>query len=313
MNEPQTAQLNPWTPARLIGAAFLVAAGVAVMWHAWSDILRLATRNEENSHILLVPIVVVWLVLARRDQWARCRVGFSPVGPLIMAAGWGISVFGFYNAFQSLWHGGALLVAVGAFVTVIGPDVVRRIWPAFVVLLFLVPVPGLVRLQIALPMQEATAAITTRVSDLFFMDVKRSGSVMQYNGVDVAIAEACNGMRMIFALILVSFAFAFGTPLRTWVRVLIILLSPVSAIVCNVIRLVPTLYIYGHYEAETAELFHDIAGWVMLVMALGLLMGLVRLLQWLCLPVTPDDPAPPTSPLPDMRSASKKEADHVPA
>ena len=97
-------------------------------------------------------------------------------------------------------------------------------------------------------------------------------------------------------------------------RVLIIVLSPASAVACNVIRLVPTLYIYGHYSAGTAELFHDIAGWVMLVIALLLLMGLVRLLRWLCLPVTPDsshpceprgrDTQPPSNP---------RETDHVPA
>ncbi len=57
----------------------------------------------------------------------------------------------------------------------------------------------------------------------------------------------------------------------------------------------------------------------MLVIALLLLMGLVRLLQWLCLPVTPDDPDAITSPLPDPRShdpagsASDTEADHVTA
>ena len=184
---------------RLAGAIALVAAAVVVMGHAWSDIFRLAIHNEENSHILLVPLVVLWLVLARKDQLARCRVAVSAVGPILMAAGWAISSYGFNNAYQSLWHGGALLVAVGALLTVTGPGVVRRLWPAFVVLLFLIPVPGLVRLQIALPMQEATAAITTRVADLFFMDVQRSGSVMRYNGVDVAIAEACNGMRMVFA------------------------------------------------------------------------------------------------------------------
>jgi exosortase/archaeosortase family protein len=66
---------------------------------------------------------------------------------------------------------------------------------------------------------------------------------LRVNGVDVAIGEACNGMRMTFALVLVSFAFALTTPLNGYVRVLIVLLSPVSAVIANVIRLVPTVWV----------------------------------------------------------------------
>jgi exosortase len=188
---------------------------------------------------------------------------------------------------ECLWHGGAVAVAVGSLLTVLGRDVLMNFLPAFLVLVFLVPVPGRIRLRIAEPMQRATAAVTQEVCGLAGMSVDRSGNLLRVNGVDVAIAEACNGMRMTFALVLVSFAFALTTPLNGYVRAVVVLLSPLSAILCNVIRLVPTVWVYGNFRPSIADTFHDFSGWLMLFVAFLLLTGVISLLRWLAVPVSP--------------------------
>jgi exosortase/archaeosortase family protein len=70
------------------------------------------------------------------------------------------------------------------------------------------------------------------------------------------------------------------------VRVLILVLSPITAILCNVLRLIPTVWVFGHASPDTASRFHDIGGWVMLVFAFLGLMGMVKVLRWAMLPVT---------------------------
>jgi exosortase len=129
--------------------------------------------------------------------------------------------------------------------------------------------------------------ITQRVCNIGGFPIERSGNVLRLNGVDVEIGEACNGMRMVFALLLVSFAFAMTTPLQLYVRVLVVLLSPVSAVMCNVVRLIPTVWVYGNASARAAEMFHDLSGWVMLLIAFVLLLSVIRLLKWLTFPVSP--------------------------
>ena len=175
---------------------------------------------------------------------------------------------------------------MGCLLSVLGKDVLFKFLPAFVVLVFLVPVPGLVRQQIAIPLQGATAVVTHSILDVMGIQAGLTGNVLSINGTEVTIAEACNGLRMVFALVLVSYTFAFSTPLRLFVRVLIIAVSPVSAIVCNVIRLVPTLWLYGFSSGEVADHFHDISGWFMLPIAFLLLMGIIRSLRWALVPVT---------------------------
>ena len=129
------------------------------------------------------------------------------------------------------------------------------------------------------------ASVTHATLELIGVAAIKSGNVLIINGEQVAVGEACNGMRMVFALGLVVYAFAFGTPLKSSTRALLLILSPIVAIMCNVIRLVPTSLIFGYGNAESAETFHDLAGWVMLPIALVVLIGVLRMVRWLEFPV----------------------------
>lgn len=274
-----------FTPVRmLVGAVLVVAAAVAVS-DAFADVYRIAERDEEQSHVFLVPFVFAWLVWARRRRLRTIAPTGTALGPVLVAIGWAMYSIGDLQLYQSMWHFGAILVVVGAFVSVAGSEFLKAFAPAFIVLAFLVPIPGFVRQAIALPLQNATATITQKVLELMWIDVDRFGSVLNINGVDVAIAEACNGLRMVFALVLVSFVFAYTTPLRESVRIVIVLASPLSAILCNVIRLAPTVWLYGNAPESTAETFHDISGWAMLPISFLLLLGIVRALRWAVIPI----------------------------
>jgi exosortase len=258
---------------------------VAVGIEAWRDIWHIAMRDEEASHVFLVPIVVPYLVWVRRLRLRHVRPVGLWMGPVLVATGWYLFDMGDAKLWQSVWHFGAILITVGCLLSVVGTQVLRALVPAFLVLVFLIPVPGRLRQRIALPMQNATARVTEAVFELADVPITRNGNMLRINGVDVAIAEACNGLRMVFALVLVCYAFAFGNPLRPYAQLLILAMSPLAAIVCNVLRLIPTVYIYGYYSAGVGDTFHAASGWVMLFVAFFMLMGILRLLRWALIPV----------------------------
>lgn len=286
---------NGWGQEHAVAAVVMVAAGVAITANAWLDILSIAISDEESSHIFLVPIIFAWLVWVRRERLRFCRPTEQWVGSVLVAAGAAVSAFGYYYSYQSLWHGGALVLVLGCFVSAVGVDVIRRFLPAFVVLVFLVPVPGAIRQKIALPLQSELAQITQFVFDLVGVTVQRRGNMLSINDVPVQIAEACNGLRMVFALGLVCYAFTFGVPLRGYVRAIILIATPICALFCNLIRMIPTVWLYGMSGQEVfgvsgeslAQGFHDVAGWIMLLVAFGLLMSIIKVLQWALIPVQP--------------------------
>jgi exosortase len=280
------SQNDRWCAWHVIAGLIMVSLGVAVTFDAWADIYHIASIDEEYSHIFLVPIVALYLVWVRRVRFRFCTPTGTLVGPVVALLGWATSAFGFYHNIQSLWHAGAVLTVVGCLLSVVGKNVLFRFFPAFAVLIFLIPVPGTLRQQIALPLQSWTAQIGQSILEILGIETVRSGNQLSVNGIPVAIAEACNGLRMVFALILVSYAFSFGLPLRNSVRFFVLILSPLAAIGCNVIRIVPTVWLYGYHSKQFADQFHDYSGWIMLPIAFAILYALLQLLKWAMIPVT---------------------------
>jgi exosortase len=275
-----------WGVKHVLLILLLVVAAIFATLTQWLDILNIAMKDEESSHIFLVIPIAVWLVWIRRIRFRRCPPRASWVGPLMIFAGFCLAKFSMSESvqFQAGLHGGAVLMLIGAITTVVGMQVIANFIPAVLLLGLLVPIPGNLRLAIAGPLQNATARVTTTVLETMGFYVERSGNLVNINDMPIAVAEACNGMRMVFALVLVSYAFAFTVPLRNSVRLLILLLSPVAAIICNVFRLVPTVLLYGYAPTDIADSFHDIAGWLMLPVAFLMLVGTTRALRWALVP-----------------------------
>ncbi len=282
---PRNWTRQGWTAGRLLAGLILMVLAVLATADAWSDLVTIGLRDEEASHIILVPIVAAWLVWVRRERLRHCPSRGHLFGPFVCAVGWFLYSFGDLHLIQAFWHAGAVIVVMGCFLSVAGTEVFFRFFPAFAVLAFLVPVPGMIRQEVAIPLQTATADVTQKVMEVIGIAVERTGSALVINGKKILIAEACNGLRMVTALFLVSIAFAYGTPLRWYARFLIVALSPVSAILCNVIRLVPTVWLYGNYPDHVAKTFHDLSGWIMLPVSFLILMGVIRALRWALVPV----------------------------
>ena len=271
--------------ARVVCAILLAVVAVWVYRDGWRDIFTIAWNDEEMSHIFLVPIVAVCLAWVRRGRWRLCEAETSYVGCGMVAVGAALNYWGLGHAVQIAEHLGAVLTMLGAVVTVLGWDVLKGFLPVFVILLVLVPVPATMRIKMSLPLMRVSAQMVQWVMEIGGVPSDRSGNLLVINGQQVTVAEACNGLRMICGLVLVIVAFVFGTPMRWYVRAALLVLSPVISIGLNVARLVPTMLFFGYTSHETAEMFHDASGWAMLPIAFLLLMGVLRLLRWACVPV----------------------------
>lgn len=274
-----------WSATQVGILAALVALGVWSTWPAWTDVWIQATRRSDAGYVLLVPFVAAYLFWLRRARlrFVRCRP--SLWGPAFALASVGLSWYGVELDNHLARHLAALTAFVAAVVTMAGPEVLRQFGVVAVALLFLLPVPGSVRQQIARPLQSIAATFTGELLQLIGVDAVREGSVLVIRGTPIAVGEACDGMRMVLALALVVFTFVFSVPLRFGSRLLLILLSPLIALLCNVLRLVPTAIVYGFAPPETAQWVHDLAGWLMLPAALVMMLGIIRLLRWLEFPV----------------------------
>jgi exosortase len=281
---PRILRCDRWTATHVLAAIVMGGLAVLATLDAWSDIFLIAQKNEEYSHIFLVPFVAAAMIYVRRARFRYCKSTGTFLGFVIAGIGWAIHVFGFYHNFESLWHLGAVMVVIGCVLSVFGKHALFRFFPAIAVLIFLIPVPGMLRLRLAAPLETWTAQISELLLNAIGMAVTRSGNRLLVGDQAVNIAEACNGLRMVFALILVSYFFGFALPLRNSVRFIILLASPFAAILCNVARILPTVWLYGH-SRQAGEVFHNYSGWLMLPISFLILLGIIAALRWAMVPV----------------------------
>ena len=189
------------------------------------------------------------------------------------------------GSFDLFWHMGAIGLVLCAGLSVWGWTPLWRLGPAVGALGFLLPVPGRIRLAIAQPLQEASAQITQALLELLGFAVTRNGNVLNLNGEEIAVAEACNGMRMVSALLLVSYAFVFSSSMRWGGRLMILAISPAIALIINTVRLVVATLLYGYADHDVASGLHDLSGWLSLPLAMGLFWLVFVLIRWLDLPI----------------------------
>ncbi|HEY0008375.1 MAG TPA: exosortase/archaeosortase family protein, partial [Tepidisphaeraceae bacterium] len=278
---------NKITPFHGLLAGLMGLLAVAVTFRAWKSIFDLAWADPEYQHIFLVPAVAMFLAYVRRDRLRYSRVRAVALGPVLVLIGWAAGSYGFNHKTQVLFHVGAVVVLIGALVSVLGKQVLFRFFSVAFVLLMLVPLPRGVREDIADPLQRWTAVIASHLLGAVGVETHVIGAALTINNQPVMIAEACNGMRMVFPLLLITYGFAFGLPLRNSVRFTIVLASPVVALLCNVVRVLPLIWLQGQGAKgqDWGQWLHDHSGWFMVPLAFLVLLGLIRLLKWAMIPV----------------------------
>ena len=255
-------------------AALIVVASVSALAHVWQDLADLAFRDEESSHIAIAPVVFVWLVWVRRDRFRQVSSEGQLVGLLLLILGVVVHEVGIAARTVAIWHISALVALLGGFCLSFGTSFLRLFAPAILSLAFLIPVPGLIRQELSLPLQYYSAMLTEVCLSNVGMDVTRSGCLLSVNGTQVLIAEACNGMRMLFSVMLVVYGMFFSLPTSRLLKIVMCMLSPLAALLLNTVRLILTAAMYGSTEEQWAKTFHDVNGWLIPIVIMATLIVL---------------------------------------
>ena len=261
-NSPHQKMIRPFTPVWVV---LMTCTSIAAMWHVWQDIFTVAWRDSEASHIWLVPFVFGWLVWVRRDSLFSLD-GNRWIGITLFATGMIFHEVGLNFSIVVLFHLSAVVFLVGGICISCGHKILWRLFPAFVSLLFLVPVPGLIRQQLSLPIQYVSASLVNATFSSVGLPIGQNGFVLSLDGTDILIAEACNGMRMLFAVLLSVYAFCFSLKMNRITRFWILFSIPAIALIVNFLRILATVILFAFAPESWAATFHDLSGWVVPVL-----------------------------------------------
>ena len=287
--------------------AALAALTATLVWQYWSTIVDLAKdwqRDPNYSVGQLVPFVAIYMVWHQRDRLRRHIVKPSWIlGSALILLAMLARLAGLALLFESGERYSMVLAIAGLVVLVAGWRIAWRLKWVLAFLLLMVPLPGRVHNLISGPLQGVATSGAVITLELFGVSVIREGNTLALNhDLQVAVAEACSGLRMLTAFIVVAATLASLINRPTWQRTVLILSSIPVAILCNVARLCITAALYLVTNSELAErFFHDFAGLTMMPLALAILVGEIALMNVLVIPDQPPDRQRP-SPAPKPHS-----------
>lgn len=259
----------------LPGVVLLVAV---LLWSYWPVLRRLVNdwRNDDNYSVgALVPVAGLYLLWINRKRLGRCPIRPSLWGLPVILAAEAARWYGLTHLFESAERYAFVLTLWGLVWLVLGTAMFRRLFWILCFLLLMVPLPGKVHNLISNPLQTLASSGAVFMLELMGVAVIPEGNVMVVNGdTPLAVAEACSGLRMLTAFVVVAAVLAFVVHRPPWQRAVLVVSSVPVAIVCNMVRLAATAVLFLVAGNETAQtFFHDFAGLVMMPTAFAILMG----------------------------------------
>ncbi len=277
-----------------LGSAILALLALTA-WSYWptgTDLLREWQRNEDYSAGQLVPLVAVFFVWVRRKQLRECV--FKPCwwgGVTLLVLAFAARMYGLLFMFESAQRYSLVFTAAGLVLLVGGWQVFRRVSWILLFLFLMVPLPGRIHNMISGPLQRLATSGSVFVLEAFLPHVSRQGNVVMLNeNTPMAVAEACSGLRMLTAFIIVAGFIAYMVKRVPWQKAVLLASSIPVAVVCNIIRIVVTAILMLMVSTQAGEkFFHDFAGVVMMPAAVLLLFGEIWLMDRL---VVPESTAP---------------------
>ncbi len=265
-------------------------------------IIHLWISDPSWSHGFLIPLFSLYFIHQRReailnlefapDRLANLMTGRpnEPLGPGQTRANYlglvfllGMLAFYAFNvvspAGYAYFRPLALIGTLAAVVLFLGGwRLLTLTWLPIVFLIFAVPLPRRYYVSFTIPMRELAATVATAllnmVSDLqascsgVVIDIVYQGRRLQ---PPLDVAEACSGMRLLMAFLALGVAMAYLHERPFWQRLVLLVSTVPIAILCNIIRVTITGFLYVLVDPiYTQGTYHDALGLAMLPLAFGL-------------------------------------------
>ena len=146
-------------------------------------------------------------------------------------------------------------------------------------LLFLFPIPATVYARLTLPLQIFASTAAETALNWIGIPVLRDGNILELPHDRLSVVEACSGIRSLLSMSFLSLIYAYFFDRRVAMRWVLLAATVPVAIAANAAR-VTLMGVLSEYRGDLAHgAFHLFEGWVLFVVALGLLIAIHQMLR----------------------------------
>lgn len=247
--------------------AFIYYDGIVRMIDNWNN-------HEEYSHGWFIPVLSALLIWQQKDKISRIAVNKPVLGVYLALFGVLIYFVGELSAITIVVMYSFIIVLAGIALALAGVDVFKKIWIAFIFLLFMLPIPRVIYQQISQQLQLISSEIGVFIIRLFDISVHLEGNVIDLGSYKLQVVEACSGLRYLFPLMSLSFIAVYFYREKMWKRTIVFLSSIPITILLNSFRIGVIGVLVEFWGQSMAEGFlHDFEGWVIFMVCMCILIG----------------------------------------
>ena len=253
-----------------------VAVLVALFWPhlpllyaLWMD-----ERNDSYSHGILIPLVVLYLVWTKRQELGAIPPAVSRKGGVALFLSslfWLLAVAG-----SSRWA--IEMAMVSLFICLVwfnwGGRTIRALAFPLSLLFLMIPLPTSVYGKLSFKLQLLSSRMAVDFMQIVSIPVLREGNVIHLPGSSLQVAEACSGISSLISLFTLALILAYISLEGLWPRVVITLSSFPIAVFMNWVRIAATGVLTYYWSEKIAQgFYHAFSGWLVFVVAFGLLVA----------------------------------------
>jgi exosortase len=297
-NQLPAAKQPGRTPRLLLWAA--LAVGLA--WSYWPTLEGMAGRwanDPQYSHGYVVPVFALVVLWSRRDRLPSGPRRPSWWGLGFVLAGAVLRLAGAYVSFAWLDAASLLPTLAGLCLLAAGWPALRWAWPAVAFLVFMLPLPYQLETGLAHPLQRLATQASTYTLQTLGLPAVAQGNVIDVDGLKIGVLGACSGLGMLATFFALATAVALVVRRPLWQRVTLVVSAAPIGVLMNLARITATGVLLCTAGSDVAKLvYHDLAGWLMMPLALGVLGLELWFLARLFVPVPSTGPVPLALPQP---------------
>jgi exosortase len=268
-------------PRNLTRYAPVIWGGIFLIAAYWPVLARMAYQwqnDEDMAHGMFAPLFAFYAAWERREElFEESSGGGHGWGLVLIFSGGLLLAFGTLGAEIFFQRIAILLSLTGLILYGGGWERLRILGFPLLMLLFMIPLPGLLQKTITFPLQLLSTRLSEIALDILGYSVVREGNILELAGQQLSVVEACSGLKSILSLAFFTLAYGYLMNASGSMRLFLLASSIPIAVLANSLRIVLTGMVGEYDQKLAAGIFHSFSGWTVFVLAIVLIMGVHRL------------------------------------
>jgi exosortase len=273
------------TTQRNVLSVFLFLSICAWFWTPLGQLLSLAQQQELFSHVLLVPLVSLYLLFLNRQAILGSREWSPALGVMLLSLGgfvyWSTDANDGATDVLARIIGAFVSMCWGAFLFCFGSMSFRKNAFALLFLLFMVPLPSAILDPVIGFLQRGSAEAADVLFAAIGIPIFRDGFVFSLSHFTIHVAEECSGIRSFLSLLITSLLAGHWFLKSGWTKMGAAIAVILLAIIKNAFRIVGLALLANYVDPTyiTNSLLHRTGGIPLFLLSIGILLCLVWLLR----------------------------------